>query len=165
MRNSEYISKDQFDKFKKKELIALLQESLKRESTQMLSNFCAVSKRDVEIHHLEMQLDKKDSEILRLKQELKPNNFWLKMSIALGFLLFLSILISLSKFSQVIRMKSTEEYAYQFSIELFENCTNFEERKAAIVEAWNLAYEFTSFGILMKDHVEKTEPIPNAFIP
>ncbi|MDC5072926.1 hypothetical protein [Acinetobacter baumannii] len=99
MRNSEYISKDQFDKFKKKELIALLQESLKRESTQMLSNFCAVSKRDVEIHHLEMQLDKKDSEILRLKQELKPNNFWLKMSIALGFLLFLSILISLSKFS------------------------------------------------------------------
>lgn len=99
MRNSEYISKDQFDKFKKKELIALLQESLKRESTQMLSNWCAISKRDVEIHHLETQIERKESEILRLQQEIKPNNFWLKMSIALGFLLFLSILISLSKFS------------------------------------------------------------------
>jgi len=103
MRNSEYNSKVQFDKFKKKDLIALLQESLKREAAQMLSSWVAESKRDIEIHHLKMQIDRKESEILRLKQEfkqeLKPNNIWLKMSIALGFLLFLSILISLSKFS------------------------------------------------------------------
>lgn len=65
-------------------------------------------------------------------------------------------------------MKSTEEYAYQFSIELFENCTNFEERKAAIVEAWNLANEFTNFGKLILEnnqHVGLLDALPNEFIP
>lgn len=97
MKNNECNSEDQFHNFKKKELIALLKNSLKRESDQMLSHWCAISKRDVEIHHLEWQISAKDIEITRLKRELKPNTFWLKMSIALGFLLFLSILISLSK--------------------------------------------------------------------
>lgn len=97
MKNNECNSEDKFQKFKKKELIVLLRNSLKRESDQMLSNWCAISKRDVEIHHLEWQIFKKDIEISRLKKEIKPNNFWLKMSIALGFLFFLSIIISISK--------------------------------------------------------------------
>ncbi len=97
MKNNECNSEEQFHKFKKKELIVFLRNSIKRESDQMLSNWCAISKRDVEIFHLEWQISKKDLEISRLKKEIKPDYFWLKMSIALGFLLFLSILISLSK--------------------------------------------------------------------
>ncbi|ENW41139.1 TPA: hypothetical protein RP450_001138 [Acinetobacter baumannii] len=93
MKIKESNCEDKFNNIKKKELIALLRNSIKRESDQMLSNWCAISKRDVEIHHLEMQIFDKDLEISRLKKEIKPNNFWLKMSIALGFLLFLSILI------------------------------------------------------------------------
>lgn len=97
MKNNECSSEEQFKNLKKKELIVLLRDSLKRESDQMLSNWCSISKRDVEIHHLEWQIFDKDLEISRLEKELKPNTFWLRISITLAFLLFLSILISLSK--------------------------------------------------------------------
>ncbi|HFF1389911.1 hypothetical protein [Acinetobacter baumannii] len=46
-------------------------------------------------------------------------------------------------------MKTTEEYAYQFSLELLKNCETYKEKEAAIEEAWNLALKFTTFGTLI----------------
>lgn len=65
-------------------------------------------------------------------------------------------------------MKTTEEYAYQFTLELFKNCETFKEKEAAIEEAWNLAMKFTTFGTLILEHNQHfglVDPLPNAYIP
>ncbi|WGO87979.1 hypothetical protein QFB56_14690 [Acinetobacter pittii] len=97
MKNNECNSKDQFKNLKKKDLIELLHDSHVRESKQYFHHQIVVMQRDMEIFELQMRVSEKDGEISRLEKEIKPNNIWLIMSIALGFLLFLSILILLSK--------------------------------------------------------------------
>ncbi|ANC36051.1 hypothetical protein AW863_RS10560 [Acinetobacter baumannii] len=65
-------------------------------------------------------------------------------------------------------MKTTEEYAYQFSLELLKNCETYKEKEAAIEEAWNLALKFTTFGTLIQEHNQHSgfiDPLPNACIP
>ncbi|AJF82898.1 hypothetical protein [Acinetobacter baumannii] len=65
-------------------------------------------------------------------------------------------------------MKTTEEYAYQLSLELFKNCETFKEKEAAIEEAWNLAMKFTTFGTLILEYNQNyglVDPLPNHCIP
>lgn len=65
-------------------------------------------------------------------------------------------------------MKTTEEYAYQLSLELFKNCETFKDKEAAIEEAWNLAMKFTTFGTLILEYNQNyglVDPLPNAHIP
>ncbi|KRI74295.1 hypothetical protein APC65_14960 [Acinetobacter baumannii] len=65
-------------------------------------------------------------------------------------------------------MKTTEEYAYQLSLELFKNCETFKEKEAAIEEAWNLAMKFTTIGTLILKYNQNyglVDPLPNACIP
>ncbi|KQG36968.1 hypothetical protein APC39_15390 [Acinetobacter pittii] len=96
MKNKECNSRDQFQNLNKKELIELLQDSHKRESKQYFHHQLVVMQRDMEIFELQLQVSEKNAEISILRKELKPNNFWQKMSIAFGFLFFLSVLILLS---------------------------------------------------------------------
>ena len=97
MENKECNSKDQLKNLKKKELIELLQDSHKRELTRIFQYNLEAMQRDMEIFELQMRVSEKDGEISRLEKDIKPNNISLIMSIAFGFLFFLSILISLSK--------------------------------------------------------------------
>lgn len=100
MKNKECNSRDQFQNLKKKELIELLQDSHKREAKWAIHHQLVVMQREMEIFALQMEISEKDNEISGLNKENKPNHFWLKMSLALGLLLLLSILISLSKLTQ-----------------------------------------------------------------
>lgn len=58
-------------------------------------------------------------------------------------------------------MKTTEEYAFQFTLELFKNCQTFKEKEAAIEEAWNLAKKFTEFGGIFQQHFEVWSEVGN----